>query len=99
MINGKGEVLLELRADTPLWVLPGGKIESGEGPKQAVVREVLEETGLKVKVLSFVGKYVSSYLSYLDATYLFLCAPVGGKLRSLALKSFLSRSCSCTVKG
>jgi len=33
-----------------MWTLPGGKVEFGEHPDNAVVREVLEETGLKVSV-------------------------------------------------
>lgn len=31
------------------WDLPGGKIDFGETPKRALVREIIEETGLKVK--------------------------------------------------
>jgi 8-oxo-dGTP diphosphatase len=33
-----------------LWTLPGGGIDHGEDPRQAVVREVYEETGLPVEV-------------------------------------------------
>ncbi|MEU3602673.1 NUDIX hydrolase [Streptomyces sp. NPDC006798] len=33
----------------PGWQLPGGKIETGEGPRKAAVREIDEETGLKVR--------------------------------------------------
>lgn len=37
------------RHDGPeYWTLPGGAIDSGEDPQDAVVREVLEEVGLKV---------------------------------------------------
>jgi len=35
-----------------MWLPPGGHIESGEDPEQAIIREVLEETGLVVQVLN-----------------------------------------------
>ena len=31
------------------WDLPGGKIDFGESPKQALEREIMEETGLRIK--------------------------------------------------
>lgn len=46
-----GEVLLIERGKEPLkgwWTLPGGLVEVGERLENAVRREVLEETGLKV---------------------------------------------------
>lgn len=36
---------------------PGGKIEAGESPTQAAVREVLEETGGVVDELTYIGQY------------------------------------------
>jgi 8-oxo-dGTP diphosphatase len=49
--DGAGRLLLIQRGHDPhrgLWSLPGGRIEAGESPEQAVVREVREETGLVV---------------------------------------------------
>jgi ADP-ribose pyrophosphatase YjhB (NUDIX family) len=42
----------------PVWTLPGGRAEDGEGVAEAVVREFLEETGLMVEVtgLAFVAE-------------------------------------------
>jgi ADP-ribose pyrophosphatase YjhB (NUDIX family) len=48
----RGRVLLAQRAHDPgrgRWTLPGGFVEEDESPDAAVEREVLEETGLRVK--------------------------------------------------
>jgi 8-oxo-dGTP diphosphatase len=37
------------------WVFPGGAIEAGESPEEAAVREVSEETGLKVEAVKPLG--------------------------------------------
>jgi len=42
-----GRVLLVRRADSGLWALPGGTLEWGEQLSQAIVREVVEETGAR----------------------------------------------------
>ena len=43
-------VLLQRRDDNKQWGLPGGSVEPGESVRTAVIREVLEETGLEVEV-------------------------------------------------
>jgi 8-oxo-dGTP pyrophosphatase MutT (NUDIX family) len=50
-------ILLTRRADNGQWCMPGGAAESGESVAEACEREVLEETGLKVRVKRLVGVY------------------------------------------
>jgi 8-oxo-dGTP diphosphatase len=53
-----GRLLLIKRRNEPgagLWSLPGGRIEAGETDEQAVVREILEETGLAVTAGALLG--------------------------------------------
>jgi 8-oxo-dGTP diphosphatase len=48
----RGPILLVERAGEPLrgyWSLPGGLVETGERLEDAVRREILEETGLRVE--------------------------------------------------
>lgn len=55
--NDRGEVLLIERTDNGLWALPGGAQEIGESVKDAVRREVREETGIEVEVTRLTGIY------------------------------------------
>ncbi|WP_203672172.1 NUDIX domain-containing protein [Catellatospora methionotrophica] len=52
-----GRVLLQRRADSGNWSLPGGTMEIGETLEQCVVREVREETGLDIEITGLVGVY------------------------------------------
>ncbi len=57
VFNEAGEVLLQKRADNGWWGLPGGWVDPGESVEQGAVREVWEETGLRVLVKRLVGVY------------------------------------------
>jgi 8-oxo-dGTP diphosphatase len=54
LIVRDGEVLIgQRRADQPmasLWEFPGGKIEAGESPQEALTRELGEELGIRAEV-------------------------------------------------
>ena len=52
VVREQGRVLLVKRANPPSmgqWSIPGGRVELGETLAQAVERELLEETGLRVR--------------------------------------------------
>lgn len=48
IVNEKGQILMQSRADKDLWGLPGGCQELGERFQDTVIREVKEETNLDV---------------------------------------------------
>ncbi len=56
--EGRREVLLSVRSDLHGWELPGGTVEKGEQRVPALLREVEEETGLRVRVERHIGDYV-----------------------------------------
>lgn len=59
VITCNGLILVGRRGDgNPPWVFPGGKIEPGESPENAAVRETLEETGLRVRATGIIGSRV-----------------------------------------
>ena len=47
----RGRVLLLFHPKLGMWLPPGGHIEPGELPDEAAVREVLEETGVRVRLV------------------------------------------------
>ena len=53
LIDGDGRVLLARRpagkAMAGLWEFPGGKVEAGETPEAAVIREAREELGIDIE--------------------------------------------------
>jgi ADP-ribose pyrophosphatase YjhB (NUDIX family) len=55
-----GRVLLGRRSDVMLWAPPSGIVQLDETPAATVVREVQEETGLRVEVMRLIGLYSGS---------------------------------------
>jgi len=59
-----GKILLVRgRFSRQKWALPGGGVKQNESYEQAAVREVLEEIGLKIHNLRYLGK-ANSHESY-----------------------------------
>lgn len=60
--DGAGRLLLVRKAGTPCFMQAGGKIEPGEDPAAALIRELDEEIGLRVDVddLRPVGRFAAA---------------------------------------
>jgi HAD superfamily hydrolase (TIGR01450 family) len=57
IFNRNKQVLLIKRKDNSYWALPTGRMERGETLEEAVVREIMEELNLKIRVKNLVGLY------------------------------------------
>lgn len=57
LIIQDGKILFQRRTDNGLWGLIGGLVEMNETYEEAALREIREETGLEVRLDSFLGIY------------------------------------------
>jgi ADP-ribose pyrophosphatase YjhB (NUDIX family) len=53
----RSRLLLMRRSDNGHWGLPGGYVEIGESVSEGTAREVLEETGVKIRLGRLIGVY------------------------------------------
>src|SRR4030043_1215020 len=82
------KILLIKRRTVPFrdyWALPGGRVDPGETVEQTMVREVKEETGLDVAIVSKIGDYheqgVQDGVEYDYYPACFLVKTVGGEIK------------------
>jgi 8-oxo-dGTP diphosphatase len=98
VIIDQGRTVLIRRGSEPLlgeWSIPGGTLEIGETLQEGVARELLEETGIEVRVLDLIEVFDRIYpddevagrpatqrprFHYVIADY--LCERLGGELRA-----------------
>ncbi|MFC9059120.1 NUDIX hydrolase [Streptomyces sp. NPDC057074] len=80
VVRDDGRVLAIRRADNGTWEPPGGVLELEERPEDGTVREVLEETGIRVSVERLTGVYKN--MSRGVVALVFLCRPEAGTERT-----------------
>ncbi|CAN5401061.1 NUDIX domain-containing protein [soil metagenome] len=88
VVADEGRILLAKRTDSGQWTIPGGGMKPGETIALTAIREVKEETGVDVEVLSIVGIYSNPnhVVEYADGevrqqfSVCFACRPIGGEL-------------------
>lgn len=78
----RGDSFLALRTDAegsePRWGLPGGRIEPGERPEEALHREVMEETCLEIEIHDPVGVFHFTWNGTQIVPTVFGCSLVSG---------------------
>jgi ADP-ribose pyrophosphatase YjhB (NUDIX family) len=87
LVVSDGVVLLGRRRFAPYrgwWDIPGGFMHPGEEPEEAARREILEETGLEVRLERLLGIWMDRYGSGPDAAhtmnFYYIGTPIGGRL-------------------
>jgi len=84
IVGPDGRILLLKRADEEIWCLPKGTVEPGETLEETAIREVQEETGLRVKLLRPLHEVRYSFywppaaVNYDKTVTYFLAEPIGG---------------------
>jgi 8-oxo-dGTP diphosphatase len=78
VIEREGCVLIAQRPPDKLmplkWEFPGGKVEPGEDPAAAIIREIREELGCEVTVVRALTPFVHDYRTVVITMIPFVCA-------------------------
>jgi len=64
LVVTESQLLMVRRAQEPwrrMWDVPGGFCEPGEHPMTTAQREVFEETGLRIRIVGFLGIWLDEY--------------------------------------
>ena len=91
LINAEGLIFAGQRIDNPghAWQMPQGGIDAGERPKEAALRELQEETGVRPELVEKLAK-TEDWLVY-DLPEELIGTIWGGKYRGQKQKWFLFR--------
>lgn len=83
VINKDGKILATQRGYGEFkdgWEFPGGKIEIGENPSQALTREIKEELNIEITVEKLIDIVEYDYPQFHLKMHCFICSIKGGEL-------------------
>lgn len=66
-----------------MWEFPGGKMEPGETPQQALKREIKEELATEIEVGDFIHTIEYDYPNFHLTMHCYVCSVVSGNLQLL----------------
>lgn len=79
----KGKIFIQKRCEGDvwpnLWEFPGGVLKNGETPEEALEREYLEETELRISVREKIATIKHSYTKYRVTLHCYFCELAGAK--------------------
>ncbi len=91
----KGKIFIQKRPASGLmpnlWEFPGGKVNAGENPEEALVREFREELGAAVKNLEKITVIRHSYTSFRVTLHAYYCEPEDEKMEPILRAAVDSR--------
>lgn len=95
VFQGDGILLVQERRDGR-WTLPGGWVDVGESPSEAVTREVLEESGYRTRAVKLLALYDRDRQGHPPHPWhswkaLFLCEPLDEKQEPLGHETSAAR--------
>lgn len=87
VLNNQNEILLVKETDSQTWSIPGGWCDIGSTPKQAVVLEIFQESGLQVSASKLLGilnrnLYTGNLCTTSEYSISFLCEYITGEFKT-----------------
>lgn len=81
IIEKEDRTLIALRSETMTnpnkWEFPGGKLDNGETPWNALKREIKEELNLSIEMIHQLEEHIYSYPNFTICLYPFVCSAAG----------------------
>lgn len=92
VIHDKGKILIAQRMENShqglKWEFPGGKVEEGESPEAAVIREIKEELNMDIKVTDVFDVVYHTYDDKSLVMVVYNCIYTGGSIEKIECNDY-----------